>query len=54
MIPAWATVRYPDKGSGYLDFDANKEKAYTKKKAEHIAATLNEAVQRWETMEEWK
>jgi creatinine amidohydrolase len=54
MMPAWATTRYPDKGSGHLDFDVNKAKEYTQKKAEHIATTFNEAVQRWETMEKWK
>ena len=54
MMPAWATTRYPDKGSGHLDFDVDKAKEYTKKKAEHIATTFNEAVQRWETMEKWK
>lgn len=54
MMPSWATTRYPDLGSGHLDFDVNKAREYTKKKAEHIANTFNEAVQRWETMEKWK
>jgi len=54
MVPAWATTRYPEKGAGHLDFDAQKAKEYTGKKARHIADTFNEAVKRWETMEGWK
>jgi creatinine amidohydrolase len=54
MIPAWATTRYPEEGAGHLDFDVKKAKEYTKKKAEHIAAAFNEAVERWEMMEGWK
>jgi creatinine amidohydrolase len=54
MIPAWATTRYPEKGAGHLDFDVKKAKEYTKKKAERIAETFNEAVERWEMMEGWK
>lgn len=54
MIPSWATTRYPEEGAGILDFDVEKAKNYTKKKAEHIARTFNEAVERWEMMEEWK
>ncbi len=54
MMPGWATSRYPEKGLGYLDFDVNKAKEYTRKKADHIADTFIEAVKRWEMMEEWK
>jgi creatinine amidohydrolase len=54
MMPSWATTRYPEAGTGYLDFDVDKAKEYTKKKADHIAKTFNEAVKRWEMMEEWK
>ncbi len=54
MVPAWATTRYPEDGAGHLDFDVDKAKDYTKKKAEHIARTFNEAVKRWEMMEEWR
>jgi creatinine amidohydrolase len=54
MIPAWATTRYPEKGVGYLDFDVEKAKAYTKKKADAVADTFLEAVRRWEMMESWK
>jgi creatinine amidohydrolase len=54
MIPAWATTRYPEKGAGYLDFDVEKAKAYTKKKADAVADTFLEAVRRWEMMDSWK
>ena len=54
MLPAWATTRYPEEGGGYLDFDVKKAKEYARKKADHIADTFNEAVARWEKMEEWK
>jgi creatinine amidohydrolase len=54
MIPSWATTRYPEKGVGYLDFDVEKAKAYTKRKANAIAETFLEAVRRWEMMESWK
>lgn len=54
LMPAWATSRYPEKGMGYLNFDLDKAKAYTKKKADHIADIFLEAVKRWEMMEEWK
>jgi creatinine amidohydrolase len=54
MMPAWATTRYPDAGGGHLDFDVKKARAYAKGKADHIAKTFNEAVQRWEMMESWK
>jgi len=54
LMPAWATTRYPEEGAGYLDFDVKKAEEYTKKKADHIAKTFNEAVRRWETMESWK
>lgn len=54
MLPSWATTRYHEKGTGYLDFDVEKAKKYTKIKADFIAQTFLEAVQRWEMMEEWK
>jgi len=54
LLPAWATSRYPEKGVGYLDFDVQKAKEYTKKKADYIADVFLEAVQRWEMMEKWK
>lgn len=54
MMPSWATTRYPEKGAGHLDFDVEKAKEYTNKKAELIARTFNEAVERWEMMEGWK
>ncbi|NIO29819.1 MAG: creatininase family protein [Candidatus Latescibacteria bacterium] len=54
MMPAWATTRYPEDGAGHLDFDSEKAKEYTQKKAKHIAETFNEAVRRWEMMEGWK
>jgi creatinine amidohydrolase len=54
LMPAWATSRYPEKGMGYLDFDLNKARAYTQKKADYIAAVFLEAIKRWETMEGWK
>ena len=53
LLPAWATSRYPEKGAGYLDFDVQKAKEYTKKKADYIADVFLEAVQRWEMMEKW-
>ncbi len=54
MVPAWATTRYPEAGAGHLDFDVEKAREYTRKKAEHIARTFNEAVERWDMMEEWR
>ncbi len=54
IMPAWATSRYPEKGAGYLDFDAKKAKEYTEKKARNIADTFNEAVKRWEALESLK
>ncbi len=54
MVPAWATTRYPEKGTGYLDFDVDKAKRYTQIKADFIAETFLEAVKRWEMMESWK
>jgi creatinine amidohydrolase len=54
MVPAWATTRYPEEGAGHLDFDVEKAEEYTRKKAEHIARTFNEAVKRWDMMEEWR
>jgi creatinine amidohydrolase len=54
MMPAWATTRHPEEGTGHLDFNVKKAKEYTRKKAEHIAKTFNEAVKRWEMMESWK
>lgn len=54
MVPAWATTRYPEAGSGYLDFDASKAKQYTEKKASYIANIFLEAIKRWEMMETWK
>lgn len=54
LLPSWATTRYPDEGEGYLNFDVNKAKAYTKKKADYIANVFLEAVKRWEMMEAWK
>jgi len=54
LMPTWATTVYPEKGAGYLDFDLAKAKAYTAKKADHIAQTFLEAVKRWEMMEGWK
>jgi creatinine amidohydrolase len=54
MVPSWATTRYPEENAGHLDFDIEKAKEYTKKKAAHIARTFNEAVERWEMMEEWR
>lgn len=54
MLPAWATTRYPGEGAGYLDFDVEKAKEYTQKKAGHIAATFLAAVKQWELMESWK
>ena len=53
MMPSWATTRYPEEGAGHLDFDVGKAKDYTRKKADHIARIFNEAVKRWEMMEEW-
>ncbi|MFB0564426.1 MAG: creatininase family protein [Candidatus Aminicenantaceae bacterium] len=54
MMPSWATSRYPEKGLGYLDFDVERAKEYTRKKADYIADIFLEAVKRWEKMEEWK
>ena len=54
LMPSWATTRYPEEGSGILDFDLDKAKEYTLKKAKHISDTFNEAVRRWELMESWK
>ena len=54
MMPAWATTRHPEEGVGHLDFDVKKAKEYARKKADHIAETFNEAVERWEMMEGWK
>jgi creatinine amidohydrolase len=54
MLPAWATTRYPEEGTGHIDFDLDKARQYTNKKAENIANTFNEAVTRWEMMDEWK
>jgi creatinine amidohydrolase len=54
MVPSWATSRYPEKGLGYLNFDLNRAKEYSKKKADFIADTFLEALKRWEMMEGWK
>jgi creatinine amidohydrolase len=54
MLPAWATSRLPEKGFGYMDFDLKKAKEYTQKKADYIANTFLEAIQRWEMNEKWK
>ena len=54
MMPAWATTRYPETGTGFLDFNVEKAKEYTKKKSDLIAETFLEAIRRWEMMEEWK
>ncbi len=54
LMPSWATTRYPEEGAGYLDFNLEKAKEYTSKKAKHIIDTFNEAVRRWEMMESWK
>jgi len=54
LLPSWATTRYPDEGEGYLNFDVNKAKKYTQKKADYIANVFLEAVKRWEMMETWK
>lgn len=54
MMPAWATTRYPEKGVGYLDFDVEKAKEYTRKKSDHIADTFLKAIKQWEMMESWK
>ncbi len=54
LLPAWATMRYPEEGMGYLNFDVDKAKEYTQKKADLIADTFLEAVKRWEMMESWK
>ncbi len=54
MLPSWATTRYPEEGAGHLDFDREKAREYTKRKAAHIADTFNEAVRRWEMMEKWE
>jgi len=54
MLPIWATTVYPEKGIGYLDFDLEKVKTYTRIKADYIAETFLEAIKRWEMMEGWK
>lgn len=54
MLPTWATTIYPEKGIGYLDFDLEKVKTYTRIKADYIAETFLEAIKRWEMMESWK
>ena len=54
MMPAWATQRYPEEGMGYLNFDVDKAKEYTRKKADLMADTFLEAIKRWEMMESWK
>ncbi|MFH0988959.1 MAG: creatininase family protein [bacterium] len=54
MLPSWATSRLPEKDFGYMDFDVNKAKSYTQKKADSIADIFLEAVNRWEMMERWK
>jgi creatinine amidohydrolase len=54
IMPSWATTRYPEEGSGHLDFNVEKARKYTQKKAQHIAKTFNEAVKRWELLESWK
>lgn len=54
VMPAVATSRYPEKGSGYLNFELSKAKAYAQKKADYIADMFLEAVKRWEMMEGWK
>jgi len=54
LMPTWATSSYPEKGLGYLNFDVEKAKEYTRKKADYIADTFLEAVKRWEMMEKWK
>jgi len=54
LMPSWATSRYPEKELGYLNFDVEKAKEYTRKKADYIAYTFLEAVKRWELLEGWK
>lgn len=54
LMPTWATSEYPEKGMGYLDFDVQKAKVYTQKKADYIAGVFLEAIKRWEMMEGWK
>ncbi len=54
LMPAWATSAYPEKGAGYLNFDAAKAREYAQKKADYIAATFLEAVRRWDMMDRWK
>jgi creatinine amidohydrolase len=54
LLPSWATTRYPDEGDGYLNFDVEKAKKYTQKKADYIADVFLEAIKRWEMMETWK
>ena len=54
IMPAWATTRLPEKGVGYYDFDVDKAKEYSRKKAEIIADTFLEAVKRWELNESLK
>ena len=54
MMPAWTTMFPPAAGVGFLDFDTAKAKTYTQKKADFIANTFLEAVNRWEMMESWK
>jgi len=54
LMPSWATTRYPEPGTGYLDFDVDRAKRYAAMKADFIAQTFLEAVKRWEMMESWK
>jgi len=54
LMPAWATMRLPAEGMGYINFDVHKAQQYTQKKADLIATTFLEAVKRWEMMEKWK
>jgi creatinine amidohydrolase len=54
MMPAWATMRLPQEGMGYINFDVSKAKQYTQKKADLIAESFLEAIKRWEMMENWK
>ncbi|MFC1725961.1 creatininase family protein [candidate division KSB1 bacterium] len=54
MMPAWATSRLPEKGTGYHDFNVEKAKKYTKIKADLISDTFLEAVKRWEMQDSWK
>jgi hypothetical protein len=54
LMPAWATMRLPAEGMGYINFDVHQAQQYTQKKADLIASTFLEAVKRWEMMEKWK